>query len=104
MRGHSSSTTAALVSVFLVLVQCSAFAAPRILLTPGQRRVYHACLTQEWIAEFCRAHAWGTFSSFDRTYTECVAAQHHGQFILNGRPRFVNMEAFCWDKAHRFGP
>jgi hypothetical protein len=102
MRDHASSTTAALVSIFLVLIQVSAYAQPRILLSPSQRRVYHACLTQDWIAEFCRANAWGIFSTYDRTYAGCVAAQHHGEFVVNGRPRLVNMEGYCWDKAHRF--
>jgi hypothetical protein len=110
MRGHISPTAAALVSISLVLMQTSTYAAevtaevhqPRILLTPGQRRVYHACLTQDWTAEWCRSHTWGIFSTYDRTYAECVAAQHHGKFVVNGRPRFVNMEGYCWGKAHRF--
>ena len=102
MRDHASSTTTALVSIFLVLMQVSAYAQPRILLTPSQRRVYHACLMQDWIAEFCRANAWGISSTFNRTYVGCVAAQHHGRFVLNGRPPLVNMEGYCWAKAHRF--
>lgn len=102
MRDHASSTTAALVSIFLVLMQASAYAQARILLTPSERRVYHNCLTQDWIAEFCRANAWGIFSTFNRTYVACVAAQHHGRFVLNGRPRFVNMEGYCSAKARRF--
>jgi hypothetical protein len=112
MRNHTSPTTAALVSIFLVLIQTSTYAAEalatvevhqhRILLTPEQRRVYHDCLTQDWTAEWCRGHSWGIFSTYDRTYAECVAAQHHGWFVVNGRPRFVNMEGYCWGKAHRF--
>jgi hypothetical protein len=112
MRGHVSPTAAALVSISLVLIQTSTYAAevgaptevyqPRILLTPRQTTVYHDCLTQDWIAEWCRVHSWGIFSTYDRTYAECVAAQHHGRFVVNGRPRFVNMEGYCWGKAHRF--
>jgi hypothetical protein len=101
MRDHASLTTAALVSIFLVLIQASAY-AQGILLTPSQRSVYHACLTQDWIAEFCRAHTWGILSTYDRTYAGCVAAQHHGEFVLNGRPRGVNMEGYCWAKAHSY--
>jgi hypothetical protein len=114
MRGHTLPTAAVLISIFSVLIQTPTYAAEgeaiatapvyqhQILLTPSQRRVYHACLTQDWIAEFCRANAWGTFSTFDRTYVACVAAQHHGGFVLNGRPRFVNMEGYCSAKARGF--
>jgi hypothetical protein len=113
MRGHTPPTAAVLISIFSVLIQTPTYAAEgeaiatarvhqhRILLTPSQRRVYHACLTQDWIAEYCRANAWGILSTFNRTYVACVAAQHHGEFVVNGRPGFVNMEGYCWDKAHR---
>jgi nitroimidazol reductase NimA-like FMN-containing flavoprotein (pyridoxamine 5'-phosphate oxidase superfamily) len=102
MRDHASSTTAGLVSVFLVLIQASAFAQPRILLTPGERRVYNNCLAQDWIAQYCRANAWGVLATFNRTYAACVAAQHHGRFVLNGRPPFVNMEGYCSAKARGY--
>lgn len=112
MRCHISEAAAALVSIFLVLMQTSAYAAEasvtaevhehRILLSPAQRRIYHNCLTQDWTAEWCRAHSWGILSTYNRTYAECVAAQHRGYFVLNGRPRFVNMEGYCWGKAHRY--
>jgi hypothetical protein len=76
----------------------------RILLTPKQRKVYRDCLTQDWTAEWCRGHTWGIFSTYDRTYAECVAAQHYGKFVVNGRSRFVNLEGYCWSKARRFAP
>lgn len=74
----------------------------RILLTPHQTRIYHNCLTEDWIADYCRGHSWGIFSTYDRTYAECVAAEHYGRFVVNGRPPSVNMEAYCWHKAHGF--
>jgi hypothetical protein len=72
----------------------------RILLTPAQTRIYHECLTEDWIEDFCRAHGWGMFAAHDRTVRECIAAEHRGRYLVNGRPAFINMEAFCWDKAH----
>lgn len=105
MRDHASSAIAALVSIFLVLIQTSAHAAytrPGILLSPWQRRIYHECLVQDWISEYCRANSWGILSTYNRTYVGCVAAQNHGSFVLSGRPRGVNMEGYCWSKAHGF--
>ena len=86
---------------FCVLLACSpGDAGERILLTPAQTRIYHRCLTDDWIEGYCRAHAWGAFASYDRTFAECIAAEHHGRFVVNDRPLVVNMEAYCWDMAH----
>ena len=92
--------TARLVS-FCALLACSpGYAGERILLTPAQTRIYHRCLTDDWVEGYCRAHSWGVFSSYNRTFAECIAAEHRGRFVVNGRPPGVNMEAYCWDMAH----
>jgi hypothetical protein len=94
-------TVAALGFGFMLLACPPSFARQsRILLTPAQTRIYHKCLIEDWIEDFCRAHGWGMSDAHDRTVRECIAAEHHGRYVVNGRPPFVNMEAFCWDKAH----
>lgn len=93
---------AGLVGVCILLGHSSGYAGERILLTPAQTRIYHRCLTDDWIEGYCRTHAWGAFASYDRTYAECIAAEHHGRFVVNERPASVNMEAYCWHKAHGF--
>jgi hypothetical protein len=95
------ATVAALGVGFMLLNYSPGYAhQSRILLTPAQTRIYHECLTQDWIEDFCRAHGWGMFAAHNRTVRECIAAEHHGRYVVNGRPPSANMEAYCWDKAH----
>jgi hypothetical protein len=73
-----------------------------ILLSPAQTRHYHQCLTDGWIEEFCHRHGWGLFGVYKATVAECIAAQHHGRLVVNGRPPFLSNEAYCWAKAHHY--
>lgn len=75
---------------------------PGILLTPAQTRIYHACLTADWIQDFCRSHAWGTSAAYDRTEAECVAANRGYVRFMDGRDLSGNTEAYCWDQAHSY--
>jgi hypothetical protein len=100
MRGLIASA-AALLWLLPVYTDVRAQEA-RILLTPEQTKVYHECLTEGWIEDFCRSHSWGVFSSYDRTYAACIAAEHRGRSLVNGRPPIISMEAYCWEQAHRF--
>jgi hypothetical protein len=71
-----------------------------ILLTPAQSKVYHECLTAQWVEDYCRDHSWGIFATFDRTKAECVAAENGGIYPVNGRRFFENTEGYCWAQAH----
>ena len=72
-----------------------------VLLTPEQTRAYHACLTADWVQDYCKSHAWGIFGTYDRTKTECIAANRGYIFPLFGRRMFENTEGYCWSEAHR---
>jgi hypothetical protein len=90
---------------YILTAGSSAFSQePRLLLTPVQTRIYHACLTAAWLQDYCSSHAWGIFATYDRTRAECVAANHGDIFSLSGRRYFENNEGYCWDQAHRVGP
>jgi|ERR1700682_4072759 len=94
-------TFAAMLAVsFGLIVGSPVFAQQqRILLTPAQAKIYHACLTADWIEDYCRSHAWGIFGTYDRTKAECVAAENGGIYPVNGRRLFENIEGYCWDQA-----
>jgi hypothetical protein len=98
-----------LVAVAMVGVSCWLIAGSpavaqqqRILLTPEQTKIYHACLTAAWLQEYCNSHAWGIFATFDRTKIECVAADRGDIYSLSGRGYFENTEGYCWNQAHEF--
>jgi len=91
---------AGLISFCALLAHAPGYAGERILLTPAQTRIYHRCLTDDWIEGYCRSHAWGVFASYNRTFAECIAAEHHGRFVVIDRPSSVNVEAYCWGMAH----
>ena len=41
------------------------------LLSPAEKRVYHACLYAHWIDSYCRFHAWGYN---ELSFRDCVIA------------------------------
>lgn len=103
MKGPGVYAATVIAVLFLIFEHTTSYAGyGRILLTPRQTRIYHACLTEDWIAAWCRSHSWGISSTYDRTYAGCIAAEHYGRFVINDRPPSVNMESYCWHKAHGF--
>jgi hypothetical protein len=42
-------------------------------LTPGEKRMYHACLYAHFIDNYCRFHAWGYFP---QAFRDCVIANN----------------------------
>ena len=110
MRSVTAAVLSALANTLLALTPSHADGSriyvrePRILLSPAQTKLYHACLTDGWVEEFCRDHGWGIFGTYEQTKAECIAAEHHGRYIVNGRPPFLSTEAYCWAKAHKLAP
>ncbi len=50
------------------------------LLTPSERRAYHACLYASFIENYCHFHAWG---STDAAFRECIISQGAGRLPLD---------------------
>lgn len=46
------------------------------LLTPSEKKAYHACLYASFINDYCRFHAWG---SSEAAFRECVIANGAGR-------------------------
>ena len=72
----------------------------RVLMTPAQTRAYHACMTAAWVQDYCKTHAWGIFSTYDRTRVECIAANRGDIFPMYAQRMFENTEGYCWNQAH----
>jgi hypothetical protein len=60
------------------------------LLTPEQRRAYHACLYAAWVQDYCEENTPRSAVS------TCIIANGGGQFPLEGR-RFTHN--YCWYAA-----
>jgi hypothetical protein len=73
-------------------------------LTPAQTKTYHACLTAEWVEDYCRSHAWGIFGTYDRTNAACVSADRGEPSLLTGRRFVQSNEGYCWDLARSSPP
>ena len=52
------------------------------ILSPGEKRAYHACLYASFIERYCRAHAWPWSEA---AFRECVIANGAGR-IAAGLP------------------
>jgi hypothetical protein len=55
-------------------------------LTPAQTKTYHACLTAEWVEDYCRSHAWGIFGTYDRTKRGMRLCRSWGAFSSDWSP------------------
>lgn len=85
---------AALVAGLFLIKSGPAFSEGRsILLTPAQRKAYHACLFEFWIQDYCRWNSW--------IYNQCVVANGGGRYSLEGR-HFT--EDYCWYTAQNLPP
>jgi len=49
------------------------------LLSPGEKRAYHACLYGSFINNYCRYHAWG---DSEAAFRECVIANGAGRIRI----------------------
>jgi hypothetical protein len=69
---HVRLTLAAL-TAFGVLISGSPLSAQAQFgrLTRAEKRLYHACLYADFIANYCRFHAWGYFPN---SFRDCVVA------------------------------
>jgi hypothetical protein len=59
------------------------------LLSPEQRRAYHACLYAAWVADYCKENS--------RAINACIVANGGGRFPLGDR-RYT--DDYCWFAAH----
>jgi hypothetical protein len=89
-----------------------------VLLTPEQTRAYHACLTADWVQDYCRSHAWGIFGTYDRLVDAClkilkatVGARHtdsrddkNCELVLDQRKRSYNSQRVKTYWLLRFSP
>jgi hypothetical protein len=89
MEGNMKAVivAAALAALYMVLNVGPAFSQGG-LLTPAQRRAYHACLYGAWVHDYCRENS--------RAFPACVAAFGGANFPLDGR-RFT--DEYCWFAA-----
>lgn len=69
------------------------------LLTPHETRAYHACLSEAWIEDYCRANSGRWSPSYDRVFPACVIANGGGRFHLDGRDGWYNTDDYCWSAA-----
>jgi hypothetical protein len=84
----------ALTAGFYVTTCESAFSGERTaLLTPQQRRVYHACLYSAWVQDYCR---WNSLA-----FGACVIGNGGGQFAFAGRR---STDDYCWYYAAQNAP
>ncbi len=91
-------TAAVLVVGFLLIDGSPAFAQDQWHpLSPAQRQAYYACLTSEWVADYCRGHSWGISASYDLTYAACVAADTRRRTVT-ANPYFTP-EEYCWRRT-----
>src|SRR5260370_35991509 len=67
------------VAICQVLLSLSPLFAQSGLLTPPEKRVYHACLYAHYIDHYCRTHAWG-FNH--QSFRDCVIANGACQCVL----------------------
>jgi len=73
-----------------LLINCAPALAgtPWGMLTPEQRRAYHACLYAAWVQDYCEENS--------RSVVACIIANGGGRFPLEGR-RFTH--DYCWYAA-----
>jgi hypothetical protein len=71
-------TAAALAACQLALCNPSSVLAQEHwgILSPREKRAYHACLYASFIIDYCRFHAWG---SSQAAFRECVIANGAGR-------------------------
>ena len=48
------------------------------ILSPGEKRLYHACLYAAYIERYCRSHAWPWSEA---AFRECVIANGAGRIV-----------------------
>jgi hypothetical protein len=92
---------AATLALMQFLINCSpALSHERLgfVLSPGQTRIYHACLKDAWIYEYCHANSWRWSRSFERTFPACVLANRGGRFPLESAG-WYNADDYCWSLA-----
>jgi hypothetical protein len=68
------------------------------MLTPSEKRAYHACLYVSFIENFCRFNAWGTAEA---AFRECIISQGAGRLPLDV-PRWglgINDVCRAWSQA-----
>ena len=82
---------AALLASYLLTPGSPALAQdPGGMLSPAQRRAYHACLYAAWVEDYCRENS--------RAPGACVVANGGGRFPLADL-RFT--DDYCWHAAQR---
>ncbi len=71
------------------------------LLTPAEKRAYHACLYASFIDNYCRFNAWG---SSDSAFRECLIANGAGTIPIHHPYWGPGIENVCRDlvQAHGF--
>jgi hypothetical protein len=76
-----------------LLMNCSPALAgtPWGMLTPEERRAYHACLYAAWVQDYCEENS--------RAVSACIIAHGGGAFPLDGR-HFIH--DYCWYAAQNF--
>jgi hypothetical protein len=65
------------------------------LLSPRERRVYHACMTESWIQSWCHWHAWW------HRYPQCVLANGGGVYPTDA---YGNWDRHCRSMAQGLPP
>ncbi len=78
-RGRGSVKKALLAAtVGALLISSSPLFAqgPLRPLTPGERKIYHACLRSAWMEHYCRWRAFGYISDYGLAVHTCLASNH----------------------------
>jgi hypothetical protein len=64
------------------------------LLTPGESRIYHACLKAAWIDDYCRSRSFGFLAT---SYDACLVA--NGIEVVPVRGYGIGARDRCWRLA-----
>jgi hypothetical protein len=100
-------TCCGLLAGYLLVTGAAAFAADQLavstparvgeqwrLLTPTQRRAYHACLYAAWIYDYCKENS--------PAVGACIVAFGGGRFPLDGQHYYS--DEYCWAAAQNLAP
>jgi hypothetical protein len=89
LAGYLLVTCAPAVAADQLFVQTPALAGGQWgLLTPAQRRAYHACLYAAWVQDYCKENS--------RAVGACIIANGGGGFPIEGR---LFTDRYCWYAA-----
>jgi hypothetical protein len=90
----------ALAMLVLATVLANSSGHARDLLTPVEKRVYHACLKAAWVYDYCRSRPFGYLWDVDAAFQECLLANRAPRISAPGVWWYgTDARQACWNEA-----